>query len=323
MKKTIQISVLMSIYNESESLIRESLDSLIAQTFQDFEIVIVCDNPKRKDEIQDIMQSYNDREIIVVYNESNLGLAMSMNKAAKEAHSDIFARMDADDIAKPERLEKEYNILKKKEYDFVFSKYDIINESSSIIKKEFTDSLPNYTPTEIPKILQFKNMIHHPTVMLTKEIFNKVGGYRDFPVSQDFDLWLRLNEAGCRFYMINESLLYYRVNTNGTTKRKWLQQQLTIHYIFQLSVQRLQRGFDNFSKKNYQKYLEQNGNGNEKVTLNLKRSENLLVTALQERHNGKKIKAMTLRIYVFATNTFLRGYYFQVLKKKILLKWKR
>lgn len=316
------ISVLMSVFNETERVLRESVDSVLTQTCSNFELIIVCDNPSRHDEVKKILDSYQDSRIVIVANEKNIGLAMSMNKAAKVAHADIFARMDADDIAYPDRLQKEYEIIINDKADLVFSRYEMIDENSVQIKKEFTDTMPYYSPREISNILQYKNVIHHPTVMMKRNIFEIVGGYRDFPCSQDFDLWMRLNENGCKFYMTNESLLQYRVSENSTSKRKWLQQQLTCHYIFQLSCQRLSKGTDNYSKTNYEEYLKNKGNEKNSVALKLKKSERLLSQSMIYKHKGEKTKAAILRLYVFVTNSILRDYYINVIKKRIMIKRK-
>lgn len=320
MDQIVKLSVLMSVYNESAFLFRESVNSLLCQTFRDFEVIIVCDNPSRKEEVEQIIRSFNDDRLILIWNKSNIGLALSMNKAAEVARADVFARMDADDKALPNRFQKEFDIINRGMADFVFSKYEMIDKDSNPVNKTFTDSLPYYRQEAIPQVLLYRNIIHHPTVMMRRDIFEKVRGYRDFPVSQDFDLWLRMNETGCRFYMINEPLLLYRVNYSGTSKRKWLQQQLTCHYIFKLSYQRLSKGRDSFSKEDYQRYLTQKGNGDEKVTARLKKSEHLLAVAMKKRSNGKIFQAMALRLFVFATNPILRDYYYYVIKKKILIK---
>ena len=322
MTNTPRISVLMSVFNETEKVFRESVSSILNQTFDDFEFIIVCDKVERKEEIEAILTEYNDNRIVYLVNEKNIGLAMSMNKALQIARADIVARMDADDIAKPKRFEKEYDVLKTGSYDFVFSSYEDIKDDSVIINQEYTQAFPHYSSEEISKVLQYRNMIHHPTVMILKSVIDKVGGYRDFPVSQDFDLWLRLNENSCRFYMIDEPLLLYRVNANGTSRRKWLQQQLTIHYIFELSCQRLRKGKDNFSLENYQAYLEKNEYTDEQKASDLRKSERLLVDALKERKKGNLLKSLRLRTSVFASNSILRRYYINVLKKRILLKLK-
>src|SRR5690625_4352531 len=119
---------------------------------------------------------------------------MSLNKAATYATTEIYARMDADDISHPKRLRIQYESLLSGKYDLVFSNYTYIDEESKPIARENR----YWDEEDIYKYLPTKSVIHHPTVMMTKRIFDKVSGYRNFPSAQDFDLWLRLLEKGCR-----------------------------------------------------------------------------------------------------------------------------
>lgn len=309
-------SVLMSIYNETESQIRESVESILSQTLCDFEFIIVLDNPERKD-VDAILDSYNDERIILIKNEKNIGLALSMNKAASKAHSDIFARMDADDIAAYDRLQKEYELLTSGNYDFVFSNYSLIDEQSKTLKSEYEKKM--YKPVELPYIISLNaSVIHHPTVMFTKTIFDKVGGYRNFPCSQDFDLWLRMQEAGCRFIQLSDNLLKYRVNSNSVTARKWFQQKLTILYIFELSIQRLKFGKDNYSLENYQLFLQENGVNSAILSERHRKAQQLLSKAYAARQRGDKVTSFLFRMIAFISCKLLRKHYLNTrLKKKL------
>ena len=97
--------------------------------------------------------------------------------------------------------------------------------------------------------------------MMRRETFERVGGYRDFPCAQDSDLWMRMQEGGAAFYLLKRPLLKYRINSEGTTQKKYFKQQLTLHYIYSLSIERLETGKDSFSKDNYTDYLSKCGLG--------------------------------------------------------------
>ena len=311
----------MSVFNESERLLRESIDSILTQTYSDFELIIVCDNPSRGDEIQVILDSYNDSRIKYIVNEANMGLAMSLNTAFKIATADIIARMDADDIAEPNRFECQIKCFDSQQCDLVFSRYSYIDENSETLSNYNEQTF--FQPQQLSnKIAVDPNIIHHPTVMFTRDIFEQTGDYRDFPCSQDADLWLRMQECGCRFLMLPDKLLRYRINTNSVSSKRWFQQQLTIHYIMKLSLERLQKGHDSFSKENYQKYLQAKGVSKESKVEALHRSENILYKAAKYKAENKMLKALALRLYVFATSGILRDYYLSVMRKKRLLRLK-
>ena len=242
-----RISILMSIYNETIEQIRESIDSVLRQTYSDFEFVIILDNPDYSEAI-DLLSDYKkfDSRISYYVNEANIGLALSMNVAASKAEGIYYARMDADDIAEPTRLEREIAVLNTGNYDFVFCDFSFIDENGNVMEKDtyiFNDN-------QIPKLLPFRNIIHHPTVMFTADIFNVVGGYRNYVCAQDYDLWLRMLNANCRFHMVKEKLMKYRIRNNSTTGSKRVKQINTLRY-----VKKLYKNRPSMSGYNYDDYL--------------------------------------------------------------------
>ena len=300
-----KISILMSTFNEGENYIRESVESILNQSFCDFELIVINDNPARKD-ISNILQSYNDPRIIYLSNDKNIGLAMSMNQAAKYATSSIYARMDADDIAESDRLQVQFDLLTSGKYDLVFSNYTLIDDNSEPIcdnKKTKNDQ----EGLSLSKSIALNpSIVHHPTVMMTKEIFEMVNGYRNFPCSQDADLWLRLQEVGCRFYRTGKSLLRYRVNSHSISRKKWFMQRLTWYYIFDLSVERLRHnGCDSYSLENYKKMLDTRGVENPKSELKLQKSYKYL----QRAQGCKGIARLFYRVLAFTSHPILRQYY--------------
>lgn len=313
-KGTPQISILMSIYNESGSQIHESVSSILNQTFADFEFIIVCDNPNR-DDIDEIMSLYQDERIRLAYNEKNIGLAMSMNKAAELARADLFARMDADDIAYPNRLQEEYKVFQEGNVDVVFSDYSFIDEQSNDIKQvhSFPENVEGIVQSRM--IASTPSLIHHPTVMMRREAFEKVGGYRNFPCAQDSDLWMRMQENGALFYRIGNPLLKYRINPNSTSQKRYFKQQLTMHYIYSLSIERLERGKDSFSKNNYEAYLQSRGVNTKRKEWRFKKA---LVFLKKAKESGP-VRKLFLRFLVFAISPQHREFYMMRKRKEKLL----
>ncbi len=310
-----RLSILMSVYNEPDYQIKESVESLLCQTFSDFELIVVNDNPNRKD-VESIIGNYHDNRIRFYHNEKNIGLAMSMNKAASLACADFFARMDADDIADVQRIEKEIEALAKG-YDIVFSHYSFIDEMSHELTGR---KAPQYSNENISrKISLDPSIIHHPTTLFTKAIFDKVGGYRDFPCSQDADLWMRMAEAGAQFYYISDNLLRYRINSQSVSNKRWYKQQLTCNYIFDLSLERLQKGEDSYNLDSYTRYLQKWGVENPNAELRLRNCYSLLSKSATLAANGKRIASLILRIRVFLSSSLMRNHYLALKKKERIL----
>ncbi len=106
------VSVLMSVYNEPIEWIQEAIDSIIHQTFTDFEFIIVNDNPKRKELATSlVVNAEKDNRITVISNAENIGLTKSLNIGLKHCKGKYIARMDADDISLPQRFEKQYSYM--------------------------------------------------------------------------------------------------------------------------------------------------------------------------------------------------------------------
>ena len=108
------VSVIMSIYKEPLEWLHESIDSILYQTFKDFEFIIICDNPEYKEGIE-LLNEYRkkDDRIIIINNVKNIGLTKSLNKGLAVAKGKYIARMDADDIAMPNRFEHQITYLDK------------------------------------------------------------------------------------------------------------------------------------------------------------------------------------------------------------------
>lgn len=311
----------MSVYNETESEVLECMQSLLAQTYADFEILIVNDDPASEANRTVLAKiAEMDSRIRILHNEKNIGLALSMNYAAQFAKGRYLARMDADDVCMPTRLEKEYAVISKGEYDLVCSGFLLIDENSNEITEKNAKSF-FHTPENIRESLPYKSVIHHPTVIMTREIFERVGGYRDFPCSQDYDMWLRLLTAGARFYMIPEELLKYRIRGASISATKRLRQKLTLEYIRDLYVERLKRGTDSFSVENYQNYLKKHIKNEAKQMAWIDRGDVHLEKSNRLIASGKKTSGNLLKLYVTMLNPVYRHVFTKLFIKKQQIKY--
>lgn len=307
MKKT-KISVLMSVYNEIQSQIEQSIQSILAQSYSDFELIIINDNPKNEELSKWLCEmSIQDPRIRLYQNEINMGLALSMNRAAQVSTGEYFARMDADDISEPSRFEKQVRLLDQGEYDLICTGYTYIDDEGQPINQHFT--IPTYSDYELNKKIYMENCIHHPTVMMKREMFECVGGYRDFPCAQDYDLWLRMAHVGCRFHMIGEPLLRYRVREGSITSQKRIQQKITLEYTRRLYIQRLMTGKDEFSRSQYEQYVSSRIRNGSLQKQDLEKNRAKLQKAYWYKGKGNLVMYFVLRFLVLVgSNEFRRGY---------------
>ena len=179
-----KISVIMSVYN-GERYLREAIESILNQTFADFEFIIVNDGST--DSSLEIIQSYQDERIRVINNEINIGLTKSLNKAITEAHGEYIARQDADDISLPNRFEEQLRYLEQHpETVLLGTSIYMIDEDGKTLGKCTAMAEPS-------KSLTKGNPFNHGSTMFKSEIVHKLGGYNElFRYCQDYELWLRM-----------------------------------------------------------------------------------------------------------------------------------
>lgn len=213
------ISVIMSTYNEPAEWLKASIESVLNQSFTDFEFIIVNDNPTRN-ELKTILHAYRikDDRIIIVENNRNLGPAGAKNKAIEIASGKYIAVMDADDISLPQRLQLQCEFLEK--YTQIF----LVGSAVKIIDQNgrFRAKVVKHTRHEqIRKsLLTGKLAFYHPSIMFRNEEFK----YREkFDATLDLDLYLILLSANRKFANLKDVLLHYRMSNqsiSGAKRRK-------------------------------------------------------------------------------------------------------
>lgn len=212
MKNNPEISVVMSVYN-SESYLKESVDSILNQTFTDFEFILTDDSST--DNSLAILEQYalKDKRITLLKNIQNSGLATNLNKMISISKGKYIARMDADDISLPERLQKQYDFMENKPDVGVYGT-QITPFGSKAVKMHFAP----LTHEEILASILFTNPMMHPTVMFRKSIFTETGiRYNEnLRTSQDLDLWFSLIRK-TRFGNSPEVLLKYRIEHSSSS----------------------------------------------------------------------------------------------------------
>ena len=212
----MKISVLMSVYN-ADKYLTEAMDSILAQTYSDFEMIVV--NDKSTDESGDILKAFaqKDPRIVILENAQNIGLTKSLNRGLAIAKGEYVARMDADDISAPDRFEKQVAFLDAHlDYSFVSCIGRYIDENGN---PERLRPFPE-TNEEIYAMMPKVDAVMHPGVMFRREDIARIGNYcEDFRVVQDYDLWFRGMAAGYKFYNIQEPLVLFRRDESYNTRK--------------------------------------------------------------------------------------------------------
>ena len=201
-----KVSIVMSFHKEPLQWIRFAVESMLGQTFRDFEFIIVCDNPEHTEGIAYIRE-HEDKRIRLMINDRNLGPTKSFNIAIAASVGQYIARMDADDISLPERLEKQVGYMDAHpETSVCATDVHVIDENGRIKRRN------RYRRKHDQSLLLISNSIAHPSVMFRRrllELRNPIYN-EDFIYTQDYELWLFLYLKGHRFHTLDQALLLYR-----------------------------------------------------------------------------------------------------------------
>lgn len=229
-----KISVIMPAYN-AEQYIKEAMDSILNQTYGDFEFIVL--NDCSKDSTEQIIASYADDRIVYVKNEQNMGVAATLNKGLSLAKGEYVARMDADDISMPERFALQVAYLDAHPQVAVLAaNVELFNEEGPISTGWSTTD-----PAQMKVDLLFSCGLAHPSVMMRRDVIQSLGGYDlEFEGMEDYELWCRVAEDH-GVTALSEVLLRYRIHGAQVTKNpspKYLQRQrrLKLRQLEQLGV---------------------------------------------------------------------------------------
>lgn len=211
------VSVVMPAYN-SEKYIAEAIESILNQTFKDFEFIII--NDASTDKTLEIIKEYakKDKRIIVINNEKNIKICKSLNRGIKISKGKYIARADADDISYPDRFQNQIEFMEKNDDVGVVGGYmQIFNgetgKNISVRRYETEDKI-------LRKNIFFYSPLSHPSVVFRKQVFDNIGLYNEnYTDCEDLEFWFRIGFK-YKFANIPKILIKYRHHPNSITVKK-------------------------------------------------------------------------------------------------------
>jgi glycosyltransferase involved in cell wall biosynthesis len=204
------ISVLLPVLNPHPEYFRQAVGSILSQTLSDLELLIVEDPSPRQ--AAPLLAEYSDSRIRHVSNAARTGLVQQLNQGLAEARGEVVARMDADDVAEPDRLLKQYELLRREqEVAVTGSQLRIIDglgrhrgyRPYPLTHEAILAAMPRFNP------------LAHPSVMFRRDVVKNAGGYQYQLHNEDYELWSRLAVSGRRFANHPEPLLRYRIHAGS------------------------------------------------------------------------------------------------------------
>ena len=225
----MEISVIMATYKEPEYMLRQAIESILQQTYGDFEFIMILDNPQNELH-KKIIKEYQEKDnrIRFYINESNMGLPETLNRAIGLTTGKYICRMDADDISLPDRLERQKRCLKTRKADLLGGITQIIDENGEEL---YSIKHVPVNPEKIKKALKYNQVLAHPTWFGKREVFINLGGYRKIPLCEDYDFTLRAVMQGYVLTNLDETVLKYRMTSQSLSRSNLFEQYLYARYI--------------------------------------------------------------------------------------------
>ena len=241
-----KVSVLMPVYKTNEKYLREAIESILNQTYRDFEFLILDDCPN--DTRESIVKSYNDERIKYFKNEVNLGISKTRNKLIGLSSGEYLAVFDHDDISLPTRFEKEVEYLDS------HPDVGVVSCNFKTLIKQKETSLPN-NDEDIKLGLMSGCVMLHPASMIRKSVLidNNIRYEEEFSPAEDYMMWCRLIKY-TKFHNIKEILFNYRDHTQNIThtqNAKMLKVDILIKSIIKKEYEDLYNNFLSLSKHIY------------------------------------------------------------------------
>lgn len=207
------VSIVMPAYN-SEKYVAEAINSVLAQTYKNWELLVLDDGSK--DNSLQIIEEFSkkDSRIKALPNGRNMGVSATRNRGIELASGEWIAFLDSDDMWHPLKLEKQLKVAEKKAGEFIFTGSSYINEEGYSYKGIF----------EVPEIVTYKklrnqNVISCSSVLVKKKYFDNIKMEKD-EMHEDYAVWLRMLKTGVIAYGINEPLFIYRISRNSKSGNK-------------------------------------------------------------------------------------------------------
>ncbi len=206
------VSVIIPIYN-GEKYIEQTIESVLSQTYQTWELVIINDGSS--DNTEKLISKYTDNRIRYFRNDTNKGISFSLNKGLEESRGEYIARLDADDIALPSRFEKQVGFLtKNKDYVLCGSYFQTMNANGEILKNvRFPDN-----NRDAQSYLLLHNCFCQSAIMMKSQIAKELKYDLEFKIGEDYDLWHRISKLG-KILNLPLYTTLYRIHDSNITRK--------------------------------------------------------------------------------------------------------
>lgn len=200
----ILVSVIVPSYKRHRELVARAVGSLLAQTYQNIEVVLIDDNARDelqgyRKELEEMVAELNDERICYIQNKENLGGAGARNEGLKQAKGEYITFLDDDDVYLPEKIEKQLAFMLENELDVSFTKLYIYNENEDLIDVRSHDGIESFDLEYLRRYHLTKQITGTNTFMIKKVVLDTIGGFTVVPVGQEFYLMQKILMENFKF----------------------------------------------------------------------------------------------------------------------------
>lgn len=295
------ITVVMPVYREEEKHLRLAIESILDQTWKNFQFIIILDDPNNN-LLTEVINYYveSDSRIAFYINERNLGCPRTKDKGIRLAQTEYVAIMDADDVARRHRLEKQIRKITTDRLDIVAGCVRVVNDQGKPLYS--MNDLP-LTHKDIVKKMRVNNCMPHPTWILRRDAYINLGGYADIEGCEDYDLLIRAIKGGCRLGTVGDIVLDYRLSAKSVSRNNLYKQYLMMLYL-QDKYYRREHRYESYEQIYEQKFTEKRARKYAKASMYF---ENALVSK-------RKRNYFKMMISIFQVVVSSRDYCIKILK---------
>ena len=222
----IKISVIIPFYDDFK-LLKRAIYSVQSQSFKNYELIIIYDNPEDKENIKLLKEFVKNKKIKVLINNKNLGAGLSRNKGIRKAKGELIAFLDSDDVWKKNKLRIQYDYMKKNNLLISHTSYDLFDENNRFLQKRLARKL-NYF--DLLKSCD----IGLSTVMVKKKLILKHKLFPSLKTKEDYILWLKISKSGILFYGIKKVLTNWTDRKNSLSKSSFQKSKMHLKYIMNM-----------------------------------------------------------------------------------------
>ena len=216
-----KISILMPVFDTQPAYLAECWESIRAQTFREWELVLVDDGSRAAETVAEINRIADDPRVVLIRLDENQGIAPALNLGLRRCRANLVARMDSDDVMMPTRLERQFLYLQ--------AHSDVVVLGTQIQAIDWETGRPIFEPTNHPEQITEDYVNHqritseifflnHPSVMLRRNEVLNLGGYPEYRIAQDLGLWLKVVMAGLRIGNLPTVEVHYRLHPNQISR---------------------------------------------------------------------------------------------------------